>query len=99
MNHQEYVLSVIKKKFIITQPPVRAILNHALTSAQYKGLYAEFKYRKNKYAPHYKLFINDKVGDRSFHNASGILCVPDITNCLWFKEHFDTIKIINCLVV
>jgi hypothetical protein len=99
MNHQEYVLSIIKKKFSITQPPVRAILNHALTSAQYRGLYVEFKPKKNKYAPHYKLFINDNVGDRSFHNAPGILCVPDIANCLWFKEHFDTIKITNCLVV
>lgn len=99
MNHQEYVLSIIKKKYTITQPPVRAILNHALTSAQYRGLYVEFKPKKNKYAPHYKLFINDNVGDRSFHNDPGILCVPDIANCLWFKEHFDTIKITNCLVV
>ena len=99
MNHQEYVLSIIKKKYTIAQPPVRAILNHALTSAQYRGLYVEFTYKKNKYAPHYKLFINDRVGDRTFHNAPGILCVPDIADCLWFKECFDTIKIINCLVV
>lgn len=99
MNHQEYVLSIIKKKHTITKHPVRAILNHALTSAQYRGLYVEFKPKKNKFAPHYKLFINDKVGDRTFHNAPGILCVPDIADCLWFKEHFDTIKIINCLVV
>lgn len=99
MNHQEYVISIIKKKYNITQPPVRAILNHALTSAKYTGLYVEFKPKKNKFASHYKLFINDRVGDRSFHNAPGILCVPDIADCLWFKEHFDTIKIINCLVV
>lgn len=99
MNHQEYVLSIIKKKYTITKHPVRAILNHALTSAQYKGIYVEFKPKKNKFASHYKLFINDRVGDKTFHNAPGILCVPDIADCLWFKEHFDTIKIINCLVV
>lgn len=46
MNHQEYVLNLIKKKYIITKPPVRAILNHALTSAQYRGLYVEFNLRK-----------------------------------------------------
>lgn len=99
MNHQEYVLSIIKKKYTITQPPVRAILNHALTSAQYRGLYVEFKHKKNIYASHYKLFINDNVGDKTFHNAPGILGVPDIADCLWFKEHYDTIKITNCLVV
>lgn len=99
MNHQEYVLSIIKKKFIITQPPVRAILNHELTNAQYRGLYVEFKPKKNKFASHYKLFINDRVGDKTFHNAPGILCVPDIADCLWFKEHFDTIKIVEGLVV
>lgn len=99
MNHQEYVLSIIKKKFSITQPPVRAILNHELTNAQYRGLYVEFKPKKNKFASHYKLFINDSVGDKTFHNASGILGVPDIADCLWFKEHYDTIKITNCLVV
>ena len=99
MNHQEYVLSIIKNKYTITQPPVRAILNHALTSAQYRGLYVEFKHKKNIYASHYKLFINDNVGDRTFHNAPGILGVSDIADCLWFKEEFDTIKIINCLVV
>lgn len=99
MNHQEYVLSIIKKKYNITQPPVRAILNHALTSAQYRGLYVEFKHKKNIYASHYKLFINDNVGDKTFHNSPGILGVPDIADCLWFKEEFDTIKITNCLVV
>lgn len=99
MNHQEYVLSIIKKKYNITQPPVRAILNPALTSAQYTGLYVEFKPKKNKFVSHYKLFINDRLGDKTFHNAPGILGVPDIADCLWFKEHFDTIKIINCLVV
>lgn len=99
MNHQEYVLSIIKNKYTITQPPVRAILNHALTSAQYRGLYVEFKHKKKIYASHYKLFINDNVGDRTFHNALGILGVPDIADCLWFKEEFDTIKIINFLVV
>ena len=99
MNHQEYVLSIIKKKYTITQPPVRAILNHELTSAQYKGLYVEFKPKKNKFTSRYKLFINDKVGDKTFHNAPGILCVPDIADCLWFKEHYDTIKIIEGLVV
>lgn len=99
MNHQEYVLSIIKKKYTITQPPVRVILNHALTSAQYRGIYVEFKPKKNTYASHYKLFINDNVGDRAFHNSPGILGVPDIADCLWFKEEFDTIKIINCLVV
>lgn len=99
MNHQEYVLSIIKKKYTITQPPVRAILNHELTSAQYTGIYVEFKPKKNKLASHYKLFINDNVGDRTFHNAPGTLGVPDIEDCLWFKEYFDTIKIINCLVV
>ena len=99
MNHQEYVLSIIKKKYTITQPPVRVILNHYLTNSQYTGLYVEFKPKKNKFASHYKLFINDNVGDRTFHNSPGILCVPDIADCLWFKEHFDTIKITNCLVV
>lgn len=99
MNHQEYVLSVIKKKYSITKPPVRAILNHGLTSAWYRGLYVEFKSKKNKFASHYTLFINDKVGCNTFHNAPGILSDPKITDCLWFKEHFDTIKIINCLVV
>lgn len=99
MNHQEYVISIIKKKYNITQPPVRAILNHALTSAQYRGLYVEFKPKKNKFASHYKLFINDKVGDRTFHNAPGILGVSDIADCLWFKEQYDTIKITNYLVV
>lgn len=99
MNHQEYVLSIIKKKYTITKHPVRAILNHELTSAQYRGLYVEFKPKKNKFTSHYKLFINDKVGDKTFHNAPGILCVPDIADCLWFKEHYDTIKIIEGLVI
>lgn len=99
MNHQEYVLSIIKKKYTITQPPVRAILNHGLTSAQYTGIYVEFKPKKNKLASHYKLFINDRVGDKAFHNAPVILGVPDIADCLWFKKEFDTIKITNCLVV
>ena len=46
MNHQEYVLSAIKKKYIIAKPPVRAILIHGLTNAQYTGLYVEFKQKK-----------------------------------------------------
>lgn len=99
MNHQEYVLSITKNKYTITQPPVRAILNHALTNAQYRGLYVEFKPKKNKFASPYKLFINDRVGDKIFHNAPNILCVPNIPDCLWFKEHFDTIKLIEGLVI
>ena len=92
MNHQEYVLSIIKKKYIIMKPPVRATLNHYQTKTQHRGLYVEFKHKKNKYAPHYKLFINDKVGDWTFHNAPGILGVPDIPDCLWFKEEWDKIQ-------
>lgn len=99
MNHQEYIISLIKKKYIITQPPVRAVLNHYLTKTQHRGIYVEFKQGSSIFYNKYKLFINDTVGAMCFHNAPGILCVPDIANCLWFKEHFDTIKIINCLVV
>lgn len=99
MNHQEYVLSVIKKKYIITKPPVRVILNHSLTKTKHRGIYVEFRPKKNKFAYSYKLFINDNVDDRTFHNAPNILCVPNIPDCLWFKEHFDTIKLIGGLVI
>lgn len=99
MNNQEYVLSVIKKKYTITQPPVRAILNHYLTKAKHRGLYVEFKSKKNKFASHYTLFINDKVGCNMFHNAPGTLSDHKITDCLWFKEHYDEIKIIKSLFI
>ena len=99
MNHQEYVLSVIKKKYSITKPPVRAILNHDLTKTKHIGLYVEFKRKKNRFSKDYKLFINDKVGDRTFHNAPGILSDPKIADCLWFKEHYDEIKFLNGLYI
>lgn len=92
MNHQEYIISFIKKKYIITQPPVRAVLNHYLTKTQHRGIYVEFKQKKNKFANHYKLFINDTVGARCFHNSPGILSDPDIPDCLWFKEECDEIQ-------
>jgi len=98
MNHQEYVLSIIKNKYIITKPPVRAILNHDLTKTKHIGLYVEFK-RKNRLSKYYKLFINDNVGSRMFHNAPGILSDPKIADCLWFKEHYDEIRFLNGLYI
>lgn len=98
MNHQEYVLSVIKDKYIVTSHPVRAILNHDLTKTKHKGLYVEFKL-KNRFSKAYKLFINDDVGNRMFHNAPGILSDPKIIDCLWFKEHYDEIKFLNGLYI
>lgn len=99
MNHQEYVLSIIKKKYTITQPPARAVLTHYLTNTHHTGIYVEFKPKKNMFSSHYQLFINYKVGAKCFHNSPGLLSDPNIPDCLWFKEHLDTIKIINCLVV
>lgn len=99
MNHQEYVLSVIKKKYSITKPPVRAILNHDLTKTKHRGLYIEFKQKKNRLSKDYKLFINDNVGNRMFHNAPSILSDPKITNCLWFKEHYDEIRFLKGLYI
>lgn len=92
MNHQEYVLSVIKKKYIITKPPVVAILNHYLTKTQHRGLYVEFKPKKNIFSSYYKLFINDTIGAKCFHNSLGVLGVPNIPDCLWFKEECDEIQ-------
>lgn len=82
MNHQEYVLSAIKKNYIITKPPVRAILNHDLTKTKHRGIYVEFKPKKNRFSSPYSLFINDNVDCELFHNALNILCVPDIPDCL-----------------
>lgn len=99
MNNQEYVLSVIKKKYSITKPPVRVILNHYLTKTKHRGLYVEFKSKKTNLPSHYTLFINDKVGCNMFHNASSMLSDSKITDCLWFKEHYDEIKIIKSLFI
>lgn len=99
MNHQEYVLSIIKKKFIITQPPVRAVLNHYVSNTKHRGIYIEFRRGRGNIYRNYELFINDIVGDKHFHNSPGLLADPKITDCLWFKEHLDTIKITSCLVV
>nr|DAW09272.1 MAG TPA: hypothetical protein [Caudoviricetes sp.] len=98
MSNKEYVLSVIKDKYIITKPPVRAILTQYLTKTKHKGFYVEFK---SNYRPDYiyRLFINDTVGYKYFHNAPNVLCVPDIEDCLWFKEYYDKIKIIEGLFI
>lgn len=92
MNHQEYVLNLIKKKYIVTKPTVRAVLTHYLTTTQHTGIYVEFKPKKNMFTSHYQLFINDKVGAKCFHNSPGLLGVSTVPHCLWFKEEYDTIE-------
>lgn len=98
MNHQEYVLDLIKNKYKVTKPPVRAILTHWITGTKHRGFYIEFR-RNNTFSPYYKLFINDKIGERLFHNSPGVLCDPKIADCLWFKEDLDKIEFIGMLVI
>lgn len=92
MNHQEYVLSIIKKKYTITKPPVRATLNHYQTKTKHIGIYVEFKRGSSIFYNNHKLFINDTVGARCFHNSPGLLSDPNIPDCLWFKEECDEIQ-------
>ena len=98
MNHQEYVLSLIKDKYKVAKLPVRAILTHWMTQTKQRGIYIEFR-MDNIFGSYYKLFINDKVGERLFHNAPGVLCDPKIVDCLWFKEDFDKLEILNGLII
>ena len=93
MNHQEYMLSIIKKEYTITKQPLRAILNHDLSKTQHRGIYLEFEPKNNIFNSHYKLFINNIIGAKDFHNSPGLLGVSDIPDCLWFKEHYDKIKV------
>lgn len=99
MNHQEYVINLIKKKYIITKPFSKAMLYHYQTKTWHRGIYVEFKRGKSTIYNNYKLFINDTVGASCFHNSPGVLGVPDIPDCIWFKEACDTIKIIEGLVI
>lgn len=92
MNHQEYVLNLIKKKYIVTKPPIRAVLNHYISNTKCTGIYIEFKRGNGAIYRDYQLFINDVVGDKHFHNSTGLLADPKITDCLWFKEEYDTIE-------
>ena len=92
MNHQEYVINLIKKKYIVTKPPVRAILTHYLSNTKHRGIYIEFKQGNGVIYRNYELFINDSVGDKHFHNSPGLLADPKIADCLWFKECYDLIE-------
>ena len=92
MNHQEYILNLITNKYIVTKPPVRAILNHYVSNTKYKGIYIEFKRGNGVIYRNYELFISDNVGDKHFHNSPYLLSDPKIADCLWFKESYDEIK-------